>query len=173
MREGTDREHGRAKRIFLVAAIMTALLGSLVSANASLASAATAAASASSLHPMTTTSWWMYTWSHPNCIDDSRAHGLRSIRCDGYNYQLWYQVYRGGIKYAFQNHETGLCIDDSRAHGLRAIKCDGYNYQEWRVTPAAHNSSELQNVNTGLCLDNSRGIRAIKCNRYSTNQDWL
>jgi hypothetical protein len=169
-------KHGKMK---LLAMAIMASVPLLISVGASPSFAATSASGGAygaagdrAAAATTTTTWWMQNVGSNLCIDDSAAYGVRTITCDGYNYQLWYQVYEHGIVYAMQNVHTGYCLDDSAAYGLRAIKCDGYNYQSWDVNPGIDSGYRLQNVHTGLCLDDSHGPRAITCNGFSRYQSW-
>jgi hypothetical protein len=166
----------RGKRILLTMAI-TAMLGGLVTVSASPSSAATSVGGGAHRATATRyTTWWMNNYVTGLCVDDSAPYGLRAIGCNGLNYQLWYQVWRGGINYAMQNVHTGRCLDDSAPYGLRSYPCNGQNYQEWTVesSGAAHFGwFVLKNVHTGLCLDDSAayGLRAFQCNGQ-TYQLW-
>lgn len=98
MRETNDRAYGRAlrrparhgRRILLTMVTMTAMLGALISGNASPSFAATSGSGG--IYQATKvqqTTWWMENWNTGRCVADSAAYGLRAIACDGYNYQVW------------------------------------------------------------------------------------
>ena len=182
MRPATPK---RRERIFLVTAIVTAMLGAFALASASFPSSAKAASAgtsrvavASAMTPAYSV-WWLNNHSSGRCADDSSL-GLRAIACNGGDYQEWNQVPKGGIIYAMQDVHTHRCLDDSAARGLRAVACNNLNYQDWGVyNSGIYNGLPhqgwwvLRNQHTGLCLDDSAayGLRAIACNG-TNHQDW-
>jgi Ricin-type beta-trefoil lectin domain len=99
------------------------------------------------------------------CLDDSFGYGLRSIACNGLNYQQWNATW--GYNWQFKNVVTGRCIDDSFGYGLRSTACNGLDYQRWIVdSPHGLGDYELMNLVTGRCIDDSfgYGLRPLACN---------
>lgn len=99
------------------------------------------------------------------CLDDSFEFGLRTLECNGSDYQNWI---RHGNEAAWQNVATGRCLDDHFDFGLRPYECNGSVHQEW------YGTSELRNQATGRCLDDSFefGLRPFDCNGLNY-QHWL
>lgn len=100
------------------------------------------------------------------CLDDSFTYGLRTVPCNGSDYQKWiqYDIHNGVFR--LQNKHTGECLDDSNSYGLRTVPCNGTDYQVWHSGNGKYQMITFINLFTDRCLDYSAayGLRSFPCN---------
>lgn len=107
-----------------------------------------------------------------HCLDDS-VYGVRTVVCNGMDFQQWRVTVWGDGTRRFQNVHTGNCLGDYGAGKVLARRCDTSKEQSWFVDRSSL-GMRFRNQRYGWCMsDTTPGILAMgPCNSgYQTY--WL
>jgi hypothetical protein len=162
--------------VFALVALLLSLTAGVAQAVPQGASAPATAAADRSNHSVDVAPQSVQTfrngWSN-RCLDDSKF-GLRTVPCNGLDFQKWSVTPPEKSIKELRNVATGWCLTTLVFGIVGTAPCDGSLRQQWRSTPMGNGTIHLWSIYNGDCLDDSEyGLRTFPCGMHWTPyQSW-